>query len=166
MERRSLVNEVFRRDPRPRVKNSYRNQGKLPSGTRCPSCGAIYTRGRWTSSVKPLGNIRAIRKCPACLQQKDDFPGGVLRLSGTFLQANRREILKRVRNIAAAERRTHPLERILRIEEHEAETSVLFTTEHLLARVGKALRDAFGGKLRLRFGPEREQATATLRRAR
>ena len=166
MQKRSSVSEVYRRDPRPRVQNPYRHQAKLPSGTRCPGCGAVYARGRWTPSDKPLGDLRATQKCPACLQQKDGFPGGILRLSGTFLRTNRREIMKRVRNIAAAERHEHPLERILRIEEHDADTVILFTTEHLLARVGKALRDAFGGKLRLRFGPEREQATATLRPAR
>ena len=160
MNRHFPVREVFRKDLSSRVQNSYRRQKKYLSGTQCPDCGLLYLKGVWKRTRVPAGQKQKSRKCPACQQIQDNFPGGVLHLGGTYLARHRKEILKCVRNSEKAVLAEHPLERIFRSEEIQGETVLYSTTDHLVLRIGKALRDAFGGELQLKCGPEIEWAVA------
>ncbi len=53
-----------------------------------------------------------------------------------------------------------PLERIIDIKESNGEIVISATTEHLVARIGKAIQRDFGGDLQLRYAPEDKFATA------
>lgn len=160
MDRHLPIREVFRKDVGSRVKNPYRRQGKYLSGTRCPDCGLLFLNGTWKWSGAPAGQKLRSKKCPACLQIQDNYPGGMLHLGGTFLPRHRKEILKCVRNAEKATLAEHPLGRIFRTEEAQGEIVLSSTTEHLVSRIGKALRDAFGGELHIKYGPEVEWAIA------
>src|SRR5262245_19692354 len=156
------VSEVFRRDARPRLSDPYRRSAKYPSGTRCPDCGLVFIQGVWRVATR-AAKAEATRsvpakRCPACLQIKDGYPGGVLRLRGRTVTLRREEILGRMRKVEEMARKEHPLERIYRIEDEGNDIVVSLTDEHLASRIGKALRSDFGGTLQITYGPENQYA--------
>jgi hypothetical protein len=158
--------EVFRKDKQPRLQTPYeaREREKYPDDTVCPECGAVFLKGKWTWA-KPLRKDDVSSPlCPACQQIKDDHAGGVLTLSGSFVAAHREDILNRLRNIEETEKRDHPLQRIMAIVDKGAGIEVRATSEHLVARMGKALESDFNGVLELSFVPDENFARAHWRR--
>jgi len=160
MERHLPVSEVFRKDLRPKLKSPYGRRGKYTSGTTCPDCGLHFLDGAWKRGNPPPRRKQHSKRCPACLRIRDDFPAGLLQLGGGFVGPQRTQVLKCVRNAARAALAEHPLERIYRTEERPDEMVLYSTSEHLVAHIGKALRDAFGGELVLHYGPQAEWALA------
>lgn len=159
MKRRFPVSEVFRKDPRPQPVDPYRRRAKYPSGTRCPDCGLVFSDGAWRPAKKAAARVApAAKRCPACLQIKDNYPGGVIRLRGRFVMSHREEILNRARNVEKTARRQRPLERVFRIEDEGGDIVLFSTDEHLASRIGKALRSDFGGTLEIKYGPEDQYA--------
>ena len=107
----------------------------------------MYRDGRWQWADRPSGAHEAL--CQACHRINDDFPAGVVTLSGTFVTAHRDEILHLVRRQEAVEKPEHPFNRIIAVKD-EAEAIVVTTTDlHLPRRIGEALKAAFDGVLRL-----------------
>jgi hypothetical protein len=158
------VSEVFRKDMSFRLDNPYRNPQKYPSDTECPGCGLLFQDGVWKMGlVKPERELHR-HLCPACLQIRDDYPGGVLSLQGSFFDRHRDDIVHRIRNVEKTVREQHPLQRIMRIEEKSGELVVYTTDQHLAARLGKALRRDFGGELDLTYAKEDKFASARWRR--
>ena len=160
------VSEVFRKDMRPSLQTPYEAQEreKYPDDTLCPKCGAVFVKGRW-KWAKPLSKDDVTSTlCPACRQIKDDHAGGVLALSGSFLTAHREDILNRVRNIEEAEKKDHPLQRIMGIVDKGEQIEIRATSEHLVARMAKALKSDFNGELDLSFMREEHFARAHWRR--
>lgn len=154
MARKHRVSEVFRKDMRFRVPNPYRNVGKYPSDTECPGCGLVFQDGVWRQTVIDPSHPLYRKLCPACLQIRDDYPGGVLQISGSFLDLHRDQIVHRIRNLERLVREEHPLDRIMRIDERPREIVVYATAEHLVARIGKALRRDFKGTLEIQYAHE------------
>ena len=158
--------EVFRKDTQPRLQTPYeaREREKYSDDTVCPECGAVFLKGKWTWA-KPLGkdDVSSLL-CPACQQIKDDYAGGVLTLSGSFVTAHREDILNRLRNIEDAEKKDHPLQRIMAIVDKGEDVEVRATSEHLVARMAKALKSDFNGELELSFLREENFARAHWRR--
>jgi len=95
------------------VHDTYKSGKKLAEPSRCPDCGAVYHRGRWTWGETPAGAAAAT--CPACHRIKDEFPAGRVTLKGEFFAAHRDEIVHLVRNRESKERAEHPLQRIIAI---------------------------------------------------
>ena len=144
------------RTPRPlrRIPEEGGAQGKLPELAVCPGCGASYRKGRWTWQAAPVGSYE--RTCPACERIAARYPAGVLRAEGAFAVAHRDELVALVRNVEERERATHPLKRVMGIEEDER-GFVAETTDAELARaLGRALHRAYSGEL--------EQAPTTAER--
>jgi NMD protein affecting ribosome stability and mRNA decay len=158
-EAKGKVSEVFRKDLRPERENAYQATEKYSDGTLCPECGAVFLKGKWKWAKAPKGESIS-KLCPACRQIEDDYAGGVLMLSGSFVQAHREDILNRVRNVEKAEKEEHPLERIMTIAEKAEGLEIRATSEHLVARMGKALKSDFGGELELSFAKEEHFARA------
>jgi len=160
------VREVFRKDMRPSLQTPYeaREREKYADDTLCPECGAVFVKDRW-KWTKPLrkDDVSSM-PCPACQQIKDDYAGGVLTLSGSFLTAHREDILNRVRNVEEAEKKDHPLQRIMAIVDKGEEIEIRATSEHLVARMAKALKSDFNGELELSFMREEHFARAHWRR--
>ena len=158
MPRQRAVSEVYRKDMRFRVDNSYRRRAKYPSDTKCPQCGLLFQSGVW--QWKPVDPSHPLRwkLCPACLQIRDRYAGGVLRLSGSFVGRRSEEILRRIRNLEKRALAEHPLERIMSIEESKGEVRLLATAEHLVVCIGKSLRRDFGGELEIKYAPDEKFA--------
>ena len=157
-----LRKERVRYFPSPtfRLDDPYRNTQKYPSDTECPGCGLLFQDGLWKMAVVRPEHKLHHQLCPACLQTRDDYPGGVVTLGGSFLDVHREDILHRVRNVEKTVREEHPLQRIMRIEENPGQVIVVTTDPHLAVRIGKALRRDFGGELSLTYAKDDKFATA------
>jgi NMD protein affecting ribosome stability and mRNA decay len=117
--------------------------------TACPQCGAIYRDGRWQWS--PFTTVAHGQLCSACRRINDRQPAGLLTLRGSVLHAKKSEIIQLVRHQEEAEKAEHPLNRIIAIDEQSDAIVVTTTDIHLPRRIGKALRRAYRGELKLAY---------------
>jgi NMD protein affecting ribosome stability and mRNA decay len=128
----------------------YQSNGKYKEPTVCADCNAVFHGGRWAWSIAPQGAHRA--RCPACQRARDQLPAGSVTLSGAFFQTHRDEVLALVRHLAAHEREEHPLHRVMQIEDAPDGVVVTTTDIHLPQRIAEALKSAYDGDFKLRYG--------------
>lgn len=132
--------------------DTYREKEKYHEPTRCPKCSALFVNGRWSWQNTSEETNSAV--CPACKRIEDNYPAGFLTLSGSFFDEHREEIMHMVENIRNSERKEHPLERIMKIEEKDNQTVISTTGMHLPRRLGDALKDAYEGVLDISYEAE------------
>ena len=154
LKREQLLQEV--------VHDSYKSKGKLHEPTRCPDCGAVFSEGRWHWASAPQGAHEA--RCPACHRIHDAYPAGHVRLSGEFFDAHREEVLARVRNVEQAEKKDHPLERIMEIAANGVGVIVTTTGTHLARRIAEAVHDAYKGELEFHYNRDENLLHAAWKR--
>jgi hypothetical protein len=130
----------------------YRPGRKAAGPLRCPDCGAVFRRGRWTWAPAAPGAIR--QRCPACRRILEGSPAGFIALSGTYFARHRDEVLARIRNCELKEKSRHPLERVIAVEDAKAGSTVTTTSVHLARRIAHALESAFKGSLSLHYNPQ------------
>ena len=75
-------------------------------------------------------------------------------MQGDFFMANRDEIMRLVHNHEARERKEHPLQRVMAVEDKGGETLVTTTDMHLARDLGEALHHAYQGELEYHYNPE------------
>ena len=160
MAKRFRVSDTFRQDKRVELENPYGRAEKYPSDTRCPECGLLFHEGVWKWKAPDHGHNMQSKLCPACLQIRSGQVGGVVELGGSFTVGHRQELLNRIHNVGKHIIGERPLERIISIKEGRNQIVVSATTEHLIARIGKAIQRDFGGTLDLKYAPEDKFATA------
>ncbi len=162
MVRATRAKEIIRNEKRGQMgKAAYPRSEKYPANTKCPKCELIFESGVW-KKANPQNKRRAFhwQLCPACMQIRDGQIGGVIQFVGTFMTGHRQDLLNRIRNLEKQTAEERPLERIINIKEGKQEIVVSATTEHLIARIGKAVQRDFGGTLDLRYTPEDKYAVA------
>ncbi len=160
MARRHRAGASPQRDRRVGESAPFRHPGKYPQATRCPDCGLLFAGGVWRKPPARLRGDFRLQLCPACIQIRDGRPGGVVLLSGSFAARHRQDLLNRIRNLEKLCAHERPLERIMRIDELGEEIKITVTTEHLAARIGKAVQRDCGGSLHLKYAPEEKYAVA------
>ena len=154
MKKRDLSRRAARGDRliQEHVHDPYRARLKLTEPTVCPQCGAVYQKGRWHWAERPDQAQEAL--CQACRRINDDYPAGILTLSGAFLNKHRTETLGLARHQEKLEKGQHPLHRIMNIDE-QGEIIVINTTDiHLPRRIGEALHHAYEGTLKYNYDEE------------
>lgn len=130
-------------------KDPYASREKLPDPTVCPTCGAMYRKGRWIWGAAPADSHRT--ECPACRRIADGYPAGIVRFSGPFAEQHADEISGLARHVEEREKKEHALKRIMALE-READAIVVTTTdEHLARGIGEAVHHAYQGELDYRF---------------
>lgn len=144
LQRRQLLQDV--------VHDSYRPKRKLAQPAQCPGCGAVYRRGRWRWEPAPADAQPT--PCPACRRKRERLPAGYVTLGGTFFERHRNEVLGCVRSCEHAEKRTHPLQRIMAILNTASGVLVTTADAHLARRIGDALHGAYKGKLEYHYDRE------------
>lgn len=124
----------------------------------CKDCGAVHYHDRWYLREKlPEGALRDIEihdvVCPACKQIRDHNPGGVLTLTGSFLNAHYDEIMNLINHEDHDAQGINPLEKIMEIDRSGDDCMEITTTnEFLVQRLGKAVHRAYSGDLEYKFG--------------
>ena len=118
---------------------------------------ALCARNAVRSITKGAGNgwrcsKASAKNCaPACRRIKEEFPAGVVTLLGDFAREHKEEMIHLARHQEEAEKKEHPLNRIISIEE-DAQGIVINTTDiHLPRRIGEAVKRAFHGEIEDRF---------------
>jgi len=144
------------------VHDTYKSRKKLAEPTRCPDCGAVFHNGRWSWDAAPAGAQE--ERCPACHRVRDRFPAGYVTLKGEFFAGHRAEILQRMKNCEEMEKRDHPLERLMDVEDAEDGVQVTTTGTHLARRIGDALYDAYKGELEYHYNKEENLLRVSWRR--
>jgi NMD protein affecting ribosome stability and mRNA decay len=142
--------------------DAYKADLKLAEPSVCRECGAVFQRGRWTWAAAPERAAAAL--CPACRRIRERQPAGFVRLKGEFFDAHRDEVLRRVRHCEASEKRDHPLQRIMRVEDDGDGLLVTTTDAHLARRIGDSLHGAYKGELEYRYSKDENLLRATWRR--
>ena len=127
----------------------YQAQEKLPEGTVCPQCGAVFHDERWQWLAKPEGAHQAV--CAACRRINDKFPAGIVTLRGGFARMHKDELIHLARHQEDAEKNEHPLNRIIDIEEDAQAIHINTTDIDLPHRIGEAVKRAFHGELKMNF---------------
>ena len=141
----------------------------LPKGASknisvCEECHAVYSNKRW--SLSPERYDRAMLDpaatkltCPACRKMHDDMPGGVVTLKGEYVLPHKQELLRLVKNEEKKAQVSNPLERIMSVKENGGKSLVITTTnERFAQRLGKAIKQAFHGKVAYHFSHENKLA--------
>ena len=136
----SATNKPLRSDP-------YSLRRKLPDPSACTSCRALYRAGRWAWGEPPADAAPVL--CPACRRAADDYPAGLVRLTGDYWRAHREELVQLVRHVEERERAEHPLKRIMRMREDDGALEIATTDARLARGIGKALKRAHHGALQL-----------------
>ncbi len=128
--------------------NPYHEGRKYPEPTVCPRCRLVYRNGRWQPPQEDPPEEKTNESyCPACRRELDLLPGGLLYLSGDYLDQHRTEILNIAQNQASSAASQRPLQRIMWIEEDGSDTEIATTNAHLALRIGKAIESACKGTL-------------------
>lgn len=144
------------------VHDPYKVIGKPPEPSTCTDCGASFRDGRWTWTAAQPGSGHAI--CPACKRIREKLPAGFVTLRGEFFGEHRDEVLSRVRHCEEAEKRDHPLQRIMAIQANGEGMLVTTTDPHLARRIGDALHKAFKGKLEFHYNKGEDLLRVTWQR--
>ena len=144
-------------------RDTYRPRGQLKGPARCPDCGAVYHRGRWSWTAKAEPGAEETR-CNACRRIADNYPAGEVTLAGSFAISHKDEILNLARNIENVENREHPMNRIIAIREYADRIMISTTDVHLPRRIGKAIQEAWKGDLDIYFDEGRYFTRTSWRR--
>ena len=130
-------------------KDVYRINSKISDSTWCSKCGVVFINGRWTWTEKPVQIHTAL--CPACRRIVDNYPAGFIELRGVFYSEHRSEILNLINNLESQEKKLHPLERIISIDQGQKMTTVTTTGIHLARRIGEALYHSYKGEYNFQY---------------
>lgn len=133
------------------VHDPYMARLKLHEPSVCPDCGVIFHKGRWQWPSGPLPEDARAQICPACQRIRDDYPAGRLRLSGNFAGRHHDEILNLANRQEEAERKEHPMHRIMRIAKENGDILITTTDIHLPRRIGEAVHHAYQGNLEFHY---------------
>jgi len=131
----------------------YADQESLEDYTICSECASVHASGRWYPeghfSSKELSNHKCqVVSCPACRRLRDHVPGGVIKLTGSFIADHRDEMLNLVRNEAGKATGANPLERVMSLEvSNDGEIEITTTSDKLAQKIGRAIHRAFDGSV-------------------
>lgn len=160
MTKRLHLRETIRKQKRGGIGGMGQRSNKYPSNTLCPKCKLVYQDGVWKQGASSRGKSGLERLCPACLQVREGWVGGIIQCSGAFANRHRKELLARIRNVEKQTQEERPLERIILMREDRNGIEISTTTEHLVARIAKSIHRVFGGELELKYAPEDKFAIA------
>ncbi len=128
--------------------NPYYEFKKYPEPTICPSCKAVYKNGRWTWEKPDETTEYNEALCPACKRIQDKYPGGLVRIEGSYFKEKKEELMNLIRNVEEDVKNLRPLQRIMNMEEDEDGLNIEVTYPSLARRIGEALYNAHKGELK------------------
>ncbi len=147
----------------------YLQDMKPSEAATCRECKSIYARGRWRIESQAGNDLKKAKRvvstmCPACRKIRDRVPGGIVTLTGEFIEQHRDEILNLVRNENERAKAVNPLERVIDIEEDSNGLVILTTNEKMAQRIGRAMRRAYRGAVQYKWSEDTKLARVDWRR--
>jgi NMD protein affecting ribosome stability and mRNA decay len=139
--------------------DSYKLQGKLKEPAVCPTCRAVFHKGRWTWEARPVGAHETL--CPACHRIHDQYPKGLVTIKGSFKDIQHEQLIGVVKNTEEKEKKEHPLSRIMGIELQPDSLVISTTDTHLPRRIGDALKHAYHGELEFHYDQDEQFVRVT-----
>ena len=140
----------------------YIEEENLPEGGVCRRCGSVHSSGRWYPPDRPPKPVPGAEShevlCPACRKLQDRVPGGVLRITGSFIWDHKEEILNLIRNESSKALSVNPLERIMSLQSNDGEIEITTTNEKLAQRIGRALHKAYSGTVEYKWSGDTKLA--------
>jgi NMD protein affecting ribosome stability and mRNA decay len=121
--------------------------------------GALFHKGRWIWDAKPADADEIV--CPACMRIRDKYPKGFVILKGSFKNEQHEQVNGLVKNAEAAEKKEHPLSRIMSIETKPEGLVISTTDSHLPRRIDEALKHAYHGELELHYNDDEDFVRVT-----
>ena len=122
----------------------------------CRKCHATYQNRKWHLKKEFYDKLAGLKNtkivlCPACRKIKDNFPGGIVKLKGDFLQEHETEIMNLIRNEEIRAMGFNPLERIIEILHTREGIEVKTTNEKLAQRITRRVERAYQGKVEYKW---------------
>jgi len=142
-----------------KLHDPYMDRNIYKDPTICPSCNLLYHNKRWFFDDELLEKYKdsaEMKKCPACRKIEDNYPLGILSLSGNYVTKTKELILNLINNEAEYEKKRNPLARIISIEEDSNKIVIKTTTESLARRLGRAVDKAHHGKIKYTFSEDQK----------
>jgi len=135
----------------------------------CRECRSVYAGHRWELESQAARDLARAKRlvdtlCPGCRKIKDRLPGGVLALSGAFLEHHEREIVNLLNRENRRAMQTNPLARIMDIERSDAGLVVLTTNEKLAQKLGRAVRKSYSGDVEYKWSRDTKLLRVNWRR--
>ncbi|KVD72636.1 ATPase [Burkholderia sp. ABCPW 14] len=135
---------------------------KLREPTVCPTCGAVFSAGRWQWLARP--DDAHEHQCGACQRTAERLPAGYLHIDGPFANEHLSELLQLLRHHEERARAGRPMQRIMSIDTDGGATVVTTTDVHLARNLGSALKSAYQGSLDLKYSLDEQLVRAYWRR--
>lgn len=133
-----------------RIHDPYKSAQKPSGSSVCPVCNVVFKDGHWQWLESwPLDTPREMSQ--ACRRIRDNYPAGLMIISGDFARTRQQEVLNLARNQERAECALHSPHRIIRIAEAPDSVTITTTDLHLPKHIGQALERAYKGWLDLRY---------------
>lgn len=148
------------------IRNNVHNHGdpyllqmKPEEAAICRECRSVFSGGRWQLYEQAGDEIRKADKlietmCPACQKIHDRQPGGIVTLTGRFVEAHQTEIVNLINHENRSAMQTNPLERIMDIERSSTGMTVYTTNEKLAQKIGRAVHKAYSGDVEYKWSED------------
>lgn len=127
----------------------YHAKLKLKEPTTCSSCAAVFKKGHWTWAPAPDDAKSVV--CPACQRMQDRVPAGFLRIDKEYFNSRKDQIMSLIHHTETRERQSHPMKRIMDMQDSESVLEITFTDPRLARNIGDALKSAYGGSLNYQY---------------
>lgn len=157
-------------------KKTAESDSYLPSGAShkisvCEGCHSVYKNKRWYADPDMYDTMKknpdtVETVCPACLKIRDNYPGGIVTLKGSYVLTHKQELLNLIRNEEGRASAFNPLERVMSIRENGFGKLIISTTNEKLAqRIGRAIKKAFHGEVSYNWSHENKLVRVDWERA-
>lgn len=137
------------REAKRKHEDAYHARAKSSDARVCKTCGVTSYGGKWSWHGPPLADVYEC-VCPACQRIHDGYPAGRIELH--FIDADeRKEVESLIRNVEAAEKPEHPLERLMSLRDEHGMLLVTTTGMHLGRAIAGALGRRFHGRVSIEY---------------
>lgn len=149
-----------------KIGDPYASLKSLKEPTICPVCSAIYHKKRWQFNNKMFATLKRNGKfftkvCPADKKIEDNYPMGIVTLSGGFLSEHQEDIMNLIKAEEKRAMQKNPLEKIMSINKKGGSICVQTTSEHLALRLGRKLSRTYKGTHDYEMGSKDKYITVT-----
>lgn len=118
----------------------------------CPGCGAVSLQKRWFFDEECKNKLLESGRfeyddCPGCLAAEQEDIGGIVVLSGGFLEGRIDEFVSAVRHEEQSQHADNPANMIVNMAAAPGSIVIRTANPFMAERIGKRIRQAYDGEL-------------------